>query len=496
MTTEVTRLQACIEPELPARRLQGDGDGDGMEEPGFCFGEGFSSNDSFFFQSWWSWSNGFVLVHNNALDSPPQKSASLPQLFSWPVFFWSPLRRARMRRRWWTGPTLRLFQQRSCVMSTQRSALDVSNWACMDIPGDRTGSKMWQQQGRTMYFTAGGFAFKAEAGTSTKSWAVKARQLRICKVGMTFQFFPIRRHLTCVLYMGLTPSKGWMGRSRCGGHRWECWGHWFPTGPGDFVPPAPVRFFFQKWFGKRRWVYRRFQPVVWKNQMNNFPSFLWFQEDLWESVALWAVATPFGSWKRNLPPLSQVIKYPQTWATRKSAPVQMLHFQKFHIFPSAFLDQEDSTPLVYYFPKHYLFGNHLNCTLAQDLYWNFPLLGQFGGHGPRAEIAKAMKTLKVCSAPLKKPSQNEKRSPNAFKIPFSDFWICLIIFLWPLLFWRKYVWFVFWVEFVILQTYCSIELHPISGRNKSGFCQPNKESFHWGYQQYLPLRWVRRYHFE
>lgn len=287
-----------------------------------------------------------------------------------------------------------------------------------------------------------------------------------------------------------------MGRSRCGGHRWECWGHWFPTGPGDFVPPAPVRFFFQKWFGKRRWVYRRFQPVVWKNQMNNFPSFLWFQEDLWESVALWAVATPFGSWKRNLPPLSQVIKYPQTWATRKSAPVQMLHFQKFHIFPSAFLDQEDSTPLVYYFPKHYLFGNHLNCTLAQDLYWNFPLLGQFGGHGPRAEIAKAMKTLKVCSAPLKKPSQNEKRSPNAFKIPFSDFWICLIIFLWPLLFWRKYVWFVFWVEFVILQTYCSIELHPISGRNKSGFCQPNKESFHWGYQQYLPLRWVRRYHFE
>jgi len=34
--------------------------------------------------------------------------------------------------------------------------------------------------------------------------------------------------------------------------------------------------------------------------------------------------------------------------------------------------QEDSTPLVYYFPKHYLFGNHLNCTLAQDLYWNFP----------------------------------------------------------------------------------------------------------------------------
>lgn len=47
MTTEVTRLQACIEPELPARRLQGDGDGDGMEEPGF-WGEGFSSNDSFF----------------------------------------------------------------------------------------------------------------------------------------------------------------------------------------------------------------------------------------------------------------------------------------------------------------------------------------------------------------------------------------------------------------------------------------------------------------
>ena len=71
MTTEVTRLQACIEPELPARRLQGDGDGDGMEEPGF-WGEGFSSNDSFF-EKLVELGLGFVLVHNNALDSPPKK---------------------------------------------------------------------------------------------------------------------------------------------------------------------------------------------------------------------------------------------------------------------------------------------------------------------------------------------------------------------------------------------------------------------------------------
>ena len=247
MTTEVTRLQACIEPELPTRRLQGDGDGDG---------------DGMEVGVWGGWKQWFILWKDGGVGSwfcftsqycigfsPPKKRHLFHSCLADHFFFWSPLRRARMRQRWWSS-TLRLFQQRSCVMSTQRSALDVSNWACMDIPGDRTGSKMWQQQGRTMYFTAGGFAFKAEAGTSTKSWAVKARQLRICKVGMTFQFFsnPQASHL-CVVH-GINTFKGLDGT-------FQVW--WTPmrmlrslisNRTGRFCAPGTCQIFFPEMIWK------------------------------------------------------------------------------------------------------------------------------------------------------------------------------------------------------------------------------------------------------
>ena len=34
--------------------------------------------------------------------------------------------------------------------------------------------------------------------------------------------------------------------------------------------------------------------------------------------------------------------------------------------------QEDGLPLVYWFPRFYIFGNHLDCTFAQDLLYNLP----------------------------------------------------------------------------------------------------------------------------